>query len=358
MNVNPETPSVVKTRPPQLIRSLIGGFNAVANNVHLILLPILLDLLLWFGPHFRLKVLVWPFVRDMFESMQRSSAPEARPMLDNLQEIWQISLEHFNLTSGLSTFPVGLPSLMAGQLPLETPIGTPPMIEVRSFAGMVLGWLGFSLAGLVIGSLYLSALARCSAQVPTQEPASEPEGDHVPGSPVRTVEARPQAPRVPPLRADVLVWQTLQLIALVILFFIMVLLILVPAILLSSFLALISLGLAQIALLLISFSAIWFLAPVIFTPHGIFAAGQNLFRSIFTSTRVVRYSLPGVGLFLLTSIILYQGLGILWNAAPATSWMALVGIFGHAFVSSALLAASFVYYRSGLEYIQSVRRRF
>lgn len=345
MNAGQENQSAVTIRPPQLIQSLMGGFNTVANNVHLILAPILLDLLLWFGPRLRFRNLVWPFIQDMFETMRQSGTPESLQMIDNLQEIWGIFLEHFNLTSALSTFPIGLPSMMAGRLPLESPLGNPQIVEVRSLVGVVFGWLGFSLAGLILGSLYLAALARYSAQIKIPQ-AMDEKGN------VRMLPAR-----VPPLRADVLAWQTLQLIGLVLLLFIVLMVILIPAILLSSFLALISLGLAQIALLLISFSAIWFLAPVIFTPQGIFAAGQNLFHAILTSTRVVRYSLPGVGLFLLTVIVLYQGLGILWQAAPDTSWMALVGIFGNAFVSTALLAASFVYYRSGLEYVQSIRKR-
>ena len=35
----------------------------------------------------------------------------------------------------------------------------------------------------------------------------------------------------------------------------------------------------------------------------------------------------------------------LWHAAPADSWMMGVGILGHAFISTSLLAASFIYYR-------------
>jgi hypothetical protein len=44
-------------------------------------------------------------------------------------------------------------------------------------------------------------------------------------------------------------------------------------------------------------------------------------------------------------ILLGQGLDFLWRTPPETSWWTLIGIAGHAFVSTALLAASFVYYR-------------
>jgi hypothetical protein len=36
---------------------------------------------------------------------------------------------------------------------------------------------------------------------------------------------------------------------------------------------------------------------------------------------------------------------VLWRIPPADSWLTLLGIFGNAFVSTALLAASFIYYR-------------
>jgi hypothetical protein len=38
-------------------------------------------------------------------------------------------------------------------------------------------------------------------------------------------------------------------------------------------------------------------------------------------------------------------MNFLWNTPADNSWWMLVGIAGHAFVSSALLAASFIYYR-------------
>ena len=60
-------------------------------------------------------------------------------------------------------------------------------------------------------------------------------------------------------------------------------------------------------------------------------------------------------MFLLMTIILYQGWACCGASRPITSWLALVGIFGHAFIATGLLAASFIYYRGGLAYVQSLR---
>ena len=90
---------------------------------------------------------------------------------------------------------------------------------------------------------------------------------------------------------------------------------------------------------------IWLVMPVFFSAHGIFALQLDAFRSILNSLRMVRFTLPNTGLFLLAFVLINQGLNFLWNTPSQNSWWMLVGIAGHAFVSTALLAASFIYYR-------------
>jgi len=65
--------------------------------------------------------------------------------------------------------------------------------------------------------------------------------------------------------------------------------------------------------------------------------------------RLIRFYLPGTGFFILFSLLLYQGLNqFLWLQPVVTSYMLLGGIFGHAFISTALLASSFYYYQEGV----------
>jgi len=47
-------------------------------------------------------------------------------------------------------------------------------------------------------------------------------------------------------------------------------------------------------------------------------------------------------------------LNYLWKVPPSDSWMTLVGIAGHAFITTAILAASFVYYRDMNVWLQTV----
>lgn len=57
------------------------------------------------------------------------------------------------------------------------------------------------------------------------------------------------------------------------------------------------------------------------------------------------------GIFFILVILIGYGLDILWTSPGTENWMLLVGIFGHAFISSGLLAGSFVFYRDGLSWL-------
>lgn len=308
-----------------MIQALTAGFNLVAGRIYLILLPILLDVLLWFGPHLRLHQLVSPSIQKMVDEVLAFN-PETSAILSQVPEMWNALLEHFNLISLLSALPVGVPSLMAGTSPLETPLGKAQFIEVVSWGQAVSGWLLFALLGLVIGSLYFSAIARSSA-VP---------------------------PRAFSLREAV--WEIFQTILFTLAILVILLAFLLPTTLVISILALISPAMAQISVLLLSFMLAWLLIPLIFSPHGIFVARQSVLRAMFNSAQMVRRLFPSVAMFLLAVVVLAQGMGYLWRLAPETSWMMLVGVFGNAFIATSLVAASFIYYSSGMAWMEQFRR--
>jgi len=85
--------------------------------------------------------------------------------------------------------------------------------------------------------------------------------------------------------------------------------------------------------------------------------GQNAFTSIYASLRMARFTLPSSSMFVLTVFIISQGLNYLWSVPAQDSWMMLVGIAGHAFVTTALLASSFIYYRDMNAWLETVFER-
>jgi hypothetical protein len=84
---------------------------------------------------------------------------------------------------------------------------------------------------------------------------------------------------------------------------------------------------------------------VFFSTHGVFIRSKNAFTTLAQNFRVLRHALPPLGWFALVSIVISQGMDLIWLMPSADTWMALVGILGHAFISTGLLAASFIFYR-------------
>ena len=140
------------------------------------------------------------------------------------------------------------------------------------------------------------------------------------------------------------------------LFLAVLLLLSIPFGVMIALFQLVSPGLSRIGMLLGVFMLLWILIPLVFTPHGIFASGKNAFRAMLISGRLVRALFPGVGLFLLSAVIMAQGMGLLWHMAPDDSWLMLAGIFGNAFIGTGLLAASFVYYRGAAAWAMNARK--
>jgi hypothetical protein len=299
--------------PPKFLGALASGFNLVANKAYLLLLPIALDLLLWFGPHFSLKTLLGPALIDLYT--MPGAGPNESAMLETMRRLVDLTLNRYNLLSQLSGIPIGVPSLMTGILPVDNPLGKPLTIEVAGTAQALSGWLLFALLGLVLGSFYFGAVARASAS---------------PGERISFQNS---------------IWQTGQTLFLTLLLLVLLAALSIPIIIVTFVIALISPALAQVALFFSGFLILWVFIPLVFSPHGIFAAGLNAFRAMLVSMRLMRALFPGVGLFLLSAIILAQGLGMLWRLAPESSWLMLAGVFGNAFTGTGLLAASFIYYR-------------
>jgi len=294
--------------PPGLVSSVARGFDAVASHFLVILPPLLLDLFLWLGPRWRLTTFIQSLL-DLSQGYLPASVSAAD--VEATQKVWQQIAADFNLFAALRTFPVGTPSLLAIQMPRQNPLGTPSAFESVTLPGF-LGWtFVLVLAGWLVGALYYYWVAGISIQV---------ENRSLGKSLVHT---------------------------LILSVFWMILLVLVgfPAFTLIGALSLASQEIAQVVMFFGAMTLTWLVMPVFFSAHGIFTFQLDALRSILNSLRMVRFTLPNIALFLLAFVVINQGLNFLWTTPAQDSWWLLVGIGGHAFVSTALLAASFIYYR-------------
>ena len=295
--------------PPGLFASLMRGFDSVANHILVILPPVLLDLFLWLGPHLRLKSFLQPFV-DQLPTLAKSF-PSNFPDVATVQQAWTTVINQFNLFIILRTFPVGATSLLSFQMPGQTPLGTPANLDAGSFFGIFSWALLLVLLGWLIGALYYFWISAV---------ALHPDGRSL--------------------------WKSIQQTIFLSIIWLAILFILgLPVLLVISLIAYFSQVLGQIMFFIGALLMIWLIMPVFFSVHGIFTLQLSAFRSILGSLRMVRFTLPNTGLFLLVFVIINTGMNFLWNTPSESSWWMLVGIAGHAFVSTALLAASFIYYR-------------
>jgi hypothetical protein len=316
-------PDLNLTLKPKLIPSLLAGFEAVANHIELIILPVILDLILWFGPHLRIKALLQPLLEGLKLPSELQSGEFAQ-VFSSTKDIYYLLADRFNIFSAIRTLPVGIPSLIANISPVTNPLGSPIIMETKNYSSAFMIWLVVGIIGLIGSSYYYNSINRITSSDNTKV---------TPGS---------------------IGWQTLQLLYLTIICVIFIVIIIFPTLMLVSFLSLISPILGQIALFAGGLILIWVITPMLYTPQVIFMQHQSVLKALLSSIRMVRFALPSSGLFFIAVIIIAQGLDLLWQIPKENSWFALIGIAGHALVNTSLIAAIFVYYRDGIKWIQSI----
>ncbi|OGO10735.1 MAG: hypothetical protein A2Y53_02755 [Chloroflexi bacterium RBG_16_47_49] len=313
--------------PPNMIASLREGFDAVANQIVVIIIPIVIDLILWLGPHFQVKTLVNGILKAMASSTELNSL-QSGDLLTTSMDVIRTAAEHFNLLSLLRTIPVGIPSLMAARLPLDIPNGTPNYLDINNLFVVSAIGIGLLLVGLIIGCFYYILIVQVALQ--------------------GRIEFK--------LILKNWSWASLQVLSLTLALLILFILISVPSSCAISAIALFGLPLGQFAIFLYIGIMLWLAFPLLFSAHGIFVNHNNALASVQRSMLLTRVTLPTTSLFILSILVISEGLDVLWRIPPETSWLTLIGVGGHAFITSALLAASFVYFRDADRWAQETLR--
>jgi hypothetical protein len=311
--------------PPGIIGSIRSGFDAIAAHIGLILLPLGLDLLLWLGPRVSINRLMQPVLEEMGQLGPTAGlgATDVSAMLAMYREL----LGRFNLLMAVRTLPIGVSSLMSGRMPAVSPLGTAPILQVDTVGQLVGLFLILTIVGWMLGGLYFYRVAGLVAS-----------GSSAPSTPT----------------AGRAVTQTIlySLIWAVLLWSVGL-----PAIFIVYLTFAINTILGQGLVLLLGFASLWLLVPMFFSPHGIYVKKQNAFASFLGAFRLTRFTLPSSSLFVMAVFLVGVGLNLLWAVPAEDSWLSLVGILGHAFITTALLASSFIYYQEMSAWLQTVLER-
>lgn len=308
---------------PKLLGSFIAGFDTITTHVLLIVFPVALDIFIWFGPHLRIKSLV-DGIFAQFSQIPGLNMTQTSDTAQMSRDFWNFVGERFNLLTFIRTIPVGVPSLMSGKSPIEIPVGTPIFWDVPSGAGVLAIWVLFSLLGLSIGTFYYITVSQISlsGKINWRETASQWPG------------------------------AAAQIVLLALLWVFLFLAISIPASCVISLFLLGGIPLGQIILFMFFGFVVWMFFPLLFSAHGVVVYHLNMVSSVRYSIRVARLNMPATSLFFLVMLLISQVMDIIWRWPSDNSWLALVGILGHGFVSTGLLAASFIYYRDSNQWLQ------
>jgi hypothetical protein len=304
-----------------VIETLSAGYGAVNRQPWVLLLPVLLNVFLWLGPHVSYSPLVGPVVTQAME-WTREVAFGPRPGLDNPDLLTQLDQTRAWLI-GRSDDVNGLGALVWGPLAVPSLAAPPAASEDLAF---VSGWpdglvlLGACLAlGSLLGGWFYGGLAAASRNTR--------------GGLLAAGRGVPRA--------------VVDVVGLMAVLFGALLLLGVPVVLLIGFTALISPPVALLGSVLMAGGLLFATIHLFFAVDAIFVSRAGPLAAIQRSVVLVRKHLwPTVLLILLTWLIL-AGMGRVWDVLASdvpSPYGVVLGILGNAYVASGLIAAGMVFY--------------
>lgn len=304
-----------------VIESISAGYRLLGRRIELLLAPILLDLLLWFGP----QLSVVPLFERVAQFYTEAAATEGMPteMADMSRQVAdQVALlgDNTNLLSGLvNTSLMGVPSLIA----TVTSLGQGTVHEIDNPLVALLLFGGFGLLGLLIGVVYLNLMARIL-----------PIGNH---------------PR--PLSAGEFVKLILRHWGMVMLYvtFLFILLVAasIPVALATALLSFVSPALGSLFVIILSGAALVLLFYLYFVVAAIIVDNRPIHRAVAQSFVIVRNNFWATFGFVVIFKVITLGIALLIAEVAQINQMGmLAAILINAYIGSGLAMAYLVFYRS------------
>ena len=299
------------TTLPGVFATIAAGFDLIAKHLWLLLLPVILDIFYWLGPRLRFQEIIEQVVALL---------PQEADVLSMAPQLLEIA-PRTNLFTTLTVQLIGVPALLVGSVPEKTPIAT-QALEISSWLNWIGLFLTFSIIGLMLTALFYTLIAYAvSKQALNGEIFSAGEW------------------------AKRFGYSWLRLMVLALFFLLVVVIIYIPLITISTILFFINGTLGSLILLAGPFILIWITIFMFLAPFGIVLNGRPVLKAVIESVRLVQTNLVTALLLLLTVILIGTVLDWILFGVENGTWMTLINILGHAFVSTALIAALFLYYR-------------
>ncbi len=314
-------------QPLGILACLAAGFEITARHPMTLTVPLLLDVFLWLGPRLSLSPLFLAterFFRQMFWTEGMAGLPEVQQTSLLLTQMFNDLAARFNLFSALIPAPLlGVPTLMASRMTLDRPLGPRAEMVVASvliamFLGIVLPLLGMGLS-----ALYLRSVGR-RVMDEMETPLSGPQ-------------------------TFLVLWGQFILLALIALAIVATMS--MVGLSFAALIYLLSAGLAFFVVTLL-FSLIMFAVfHLVFAIPGMVQLKHSPFPAIRESILLIRGDFANVTFLVLLILIISRGFNVVWALPDPATWANLIGIAGHAFVSTALTATLFVFYQDRLNFL-------
>ncbi len=320
MYMRSEQPGRDAVSPIGVIDALSDGFEAVASRPFLLVLPLLLDIFLWLGPRLSTAEVFQPIVAYYAQELERpgmnaAALRDVREVQENLLN----AVKQFNLTALLASRPLSVPSLLGYLAPVHTPLDAPPdTIGVKTLGSAALYTAIIWLIGTFPGVFYLRHIATQSCR--SWSTLSDLLGNF------------------PAIWGRSVGYVTITAGLLFGIF--------LPFGILGVLLA--GSGAAFMAAIVTMTGltvCLWMLVYVLFGIHGILLNNRPLIPAISESIRIVHTNLVSTLSLFILATLLNLGLRLLWMLPNPSSWLLLAGIGGHAFVSTGIIAGSFIFYQ-------------
>lgn len=311
---------------------LAAGFDLTTKHIWLLIVPILVDCFYWLGPRLSFS--------NLFESLVQLLLAEAgqQQALAGFGFDFLTELPATNLFASMSLPFIGVPALMV-VTPTAVPL-TPDVIEIPSLSSWFLLLAGLWLLGLLLSTLFFALLGRVfAARVAA---GFLTRGGVTAVLPSDSVDDG--ALSVNDLLGRV-VYAWPRLLALLLALFVFLLILYIPAVFVGTILALLLGPLGFATILLVPFVAMWLVVYLSFVPHGLLVNGRSLRRAVVESGMIVHRHFASALSLLLTIWLINLLVDSLLLWADAGTWFTLIPIVGHAFISTSLLMATFVFYQ-------------
>lgn len=313
--------------PVGVIDSLASGFEIVAAHLQILLLPLGVDLFLWLGPRMTLRPIIFLVENFWLWVVSNSEGPSKTQYFQLAQDthkLAQIAPDRY--------LPIVLPpTLLGGRRASPLLFDFKPVV-LETWSGNLIAISVALISSVILYEIWYGWITRYVLN----EPVSP--------------------------------WQFIKQVTSITLQSFFAIAAITVIVFVSSILFLSGLGVARliggdslVGILMWSAVLIFmmFVVPActmaIFTVHSMFLNRRNLIAALWDSIRVVQWNMLPTTILLILVGGIYIAMNIIWSLAGRGSWLTLAAMGGNAFISTGLIAATFVYYKDRYRHWRELR---